>query len=416
MRTPPNRVAVVALVLLVLACIGVWLWMRPRVSLQPAGNSTEVTGPLARGTHDKTNPAGKGMESGVRSKAAELCGEAMNAALSRHVLSLKTRDDANSQVSYALSLPFAVYSEMHKLGSAELARKEFERRMEWQRSESRQAFARAKTLAPDDAGIVWLAATHCGGGAECVEAQQALLRAEPNNAAAWLMEMGWARMRDDKLAYERAFDRASASTAYDRHAGANLLAMLDSFAEVPMPRECKVPGVQSELRRDFPGEGAVDVADFVQVWAVATTQFPAYGGLTKSCKPAADAKPDTARFAGCRRILEMLAAGDSMLEQSIALALLVELAGDGPDAGRWRQRYRELQWMQAQMVDMATQRPQTATALHSLTMEDYIFDEMRAMQAALQVAGRWPPPADWLPSNEGARSLILTGRPPESSR
>jgi len=69
-----------------------------------------------------------------------------------------------------------------------------------------------------------------------------------------------------------------------------------------------------------------------------------------------------------------------------------------------------------QRMGMAIKRPQTATELRQLTMEDYIFDEIRATQAALEVAGRWPPPADWLPSDPRARSLILTGRPPESRR
>ena len=34
----------------------------------------------------------------------------------------------------------------------------------------------------------------------------------------------------------------------------------------------------------------------------------------------------------------------------------------------------------------------------------------------LAKAGRWPPPADWLPKNERARSLILTGRPPPEKK
>ena len=51
-----------------------------------------------------------------------------------------------------------------------------------------------------------------------------------------------------------------------------------------------------------------------------------------------------------------------------------------------------------------------------LTMEDYAFDEMGAMQRALEAQGLWPAPAGWLPRDERARSLIQTGRPPPDPR
>jgi hypothetical protein len=98
-----------------------------------------------------------------------------------------------------------------------------------------------------------------------------------------------------------------------------------------------------------------------------------------------------------------MADGDTLIEQSIALPMLVQLAGDGDDAMRWRERYRNNKWLIANLG-----KP----VFKGLTMEDYTFDEASAMQRALEAANRWPPPADWLPQDERARSLILTGRPP----
>ena len=96
-----------------------------------------------------------------------------------------------------------------------------------------------------------------------------------------------------------------------------------------------------------------------------------------------------------------------MLDQSIALSMLVELAGDGDDAMRWRERYRNHKWLVAHMG-----KP----VFEGLTMEDYAFDEIGAMQRALEVKGLWPAPPDWLPENKRDRSLILTGRPPEDKK
>ena len=48
--------------------------------------------------------------------------------------------------------------------------------------------------------------------------------------------------------------------------------------------------------------------------------------------------------------------------------------------------------------------------------EDYSLEEVNALQAVLEATGRWPPPPDWLPSDEHERSLILTGHPPAKKK
>ena len=45
-------------------------------------------------------------------------------------------------------------------------------------------------------------------------------------------------------------------------------------------------------------------------------------------------------------------------------------------------------------------------------VEDSSLEEVDSLRAVLEARNRWPPPADWLPDDERARSLILIGRPP----
>ena len=332
----------------------------------------------------------------------------MMAALRTRAASLKQRQDAQSQLGYALTAPLTMYWEIAQAGEQDDA-EAVQRRFDRQRIETQKAFARARELAPDNADIRWLAAIQCGVDEACQGVRQELLEAEPDNAAAWLREMAWARMRNDNAAVDRAFQRASEAPRYDRHAGASQLAILESFSTVAMPAECEAQNVQSELRNRFPGEGDVGAADFLLTFAnsLAGIEAPAYMDIRRHCSPGSASRLDVGRRAACGNVLEKMAGSDGMLDQSIALSMLVELAGDGDDAMRWRERYRNHKWLFAHMG-----KP----VFKGLTMEDYAFDEMGAMQRALEAKGLWPAPPDWLPENKHDRSLILTGRPPEGKK
>lgn len=74
------------------------------------------------------------------------------------------------------------------------------------------------------------------------------------------------------------------------------------------------------------------------------------------------------------------------------------------EAAQWRERYRQHRWLMEQR-DVALDFDMSK-AYARMTE-----GEARTHQAELQRQGRWPPPADWLPKDENARSLILTGRP-----
>lgn len=412
MRNAPNRIAALAVVLLVLACIGALWWVRGSAARPPANGATRGEAPAAAGRVGEQQVVAAGGDPAGRSQAATQCGQAMADVLRDHVLSLRDRNEANAQLAYGMALPFTTHARMQREGAPAPDPERLEHLIEEQGHASRQAFERARALAPGNRDVRWLAATHCGAATACMEMQQALLEAEPDNAAAWLMALGWAEMRKDPAAAERAFERAAQATGYDRHPGANHLAMLDAFAGIRMPAACMVPGVLAELRRDLAGVGDVQATDFVLAWSMATTQMPATAGIRSRCQIKADEPRDGERRAACGRILEKMAASDTLFERGIALSLLVQLTADGPDAAQWRERYRQFQWMQAQMTDPALQGPQGILVMRQLEMEDYIIEELPAIQAALEASGRWPPPADWLPRDEHARSLVVSGGPP----
>ena len=407
MNMPPQRIAVVALVAVLLVGGAAWWWSNSLRAAQHTGHMGETSAAprlddaaTSRRPQVKSRPGQAGV--------AEQCGSAMMAAMRTHAEMLRQRRDAQSQLGYALTSPLTVYWELAQAGRQDDP-EALQRRVERQQIETRKAFARARGLAPENADIRWLAAIHCGVDEACNGLRRELLEAEPDNAAAWLREMTWARMRHDKAAVERAFRRASEASRYDRHAGASQLAILESFSAVAMPAMCEAENVQTELRRLFPGESDVGAVDFVLMTAnsLAGMEVPAYADIRQHCLPGNASGLDVARRAACGKVLEKMAESDSMLDQSIALSLLVEIAGDGDDAIRWRERYRNLKWLFAHMG-----KP----VFNVLTMEDYAFDEMGAMQRALEAKGLWPAPPDWLPTDDHARSLILSGRPPPEKK
>ncbi|MDQ3160134.1 MAG: hypothetical protein M3Q51_03820, partial [Pseudomonadota bacterium] len=143
------------------------------------------------------------------------CMDDLQVGMWQRTAELAQRSDARSQLAHALTVRFMVDPRLVTKGQE----KQLARALEQQAAVSRQAFARARALAPGDPDILWLAANHCGVGESCESVQQELMRAQPDNAAVWLMAMGWARQRDDADAERAAFERAVSSSRYDRHGG-----------------------------------------------------------------------------------------------------------------------------------------------------------------------------------------------------
>ena len=150
------------------------------------------------------------------------------------------------------------------------------------------------------------------------------------------------------------------------------------------------------------------MADWALLLGGLAGQIPPISALRQNCLPAAVEAAGKKRRANCNSIFGRLAESDSLVERAVAMDVMVQLSAGSSDAAHWRERYREQRWLMEQMAD-----PEVQSLLQP---EDHSLEEANSIRAALEASDRWPPPADWLPRNEHARSLILTGRPPPESR
>ncbi|MDI1252223.1 hypothetical protein [Thermomonas sp.] len=332
-------------------------------------------------------------------KGPDRCGIAIRDAFNVRARALAQREDASSQLAYALAVPVDETVDFERMDPVAL-----QRMLEQRTADGQRALMRAVELAPDKPDILFMAATQCRGGDACRGVQKALLAAAPDNMAAWLLEMSWAKMRNDPEASERAFERAAKATRYDTYAESALKALVEAYGGMPMPVECSSDAAKAALRRATGMDHDFRMLDQALLMGNASRVLPAYNDIRVRCMPQPGKTMGAATREGCRNILTRMADGDTLIERAIAVSTMVQLAADDPDASAWRERYRGDRWMLAQLGNSDIQR--------ILQPEDYWIDEARSLQAALEVLGRWPPPADWLPEDERSRSLIQTGRPP----
>jgi hypothetical protein len=400
MTPPPHRTALFALVLLVLVGAGTW-WLSHRnegIASPPIDRAVAASGGVAT---PLPRPVSGSLPPNLTGDHPDGCGKAIRDAFNARARLLAQREDANSQLAFAMAVPIEA-----PVDSAGMDQGAMRRALEERHAEQQRAILHAAELAPTRPDVLFLAATFCGSGDACRDVQQALLKAEPDNLAAWLRETGWAKRRGDPAAVQRAFERAAQATRNDSHADSALQALVDAYGGVPMPVECSTDAAKAAMRREMGMDHDFSMLDQALLIAGASRAgtLPSYNDIRLHCKPQPGVTMAAATWAGCRNIMTRMADGDTWIERSIALGTMVQLAADDPDASVWRERYRGDRWIIAQLADRDVQR--------LLKPEDYVLDEARAAQAALEVLGRWPPPPDWLPRDEHARSLIQTGHPP----
>ena len=327
----------------------------------------------------------------------------MMASFNARARELALRPDPASQMAYALAVPFPEGFEVDRDDQAE-----YTRRWEQRQAEARRALLRAAQLAPKDPDVLWLAATQCGTAEECRAVQASLLVAEPDNMAVWMREMEWARMRNDPDAVARAIEAAATARRLDTHVGAAHEVMLDAYGDVPLPVECTTAPARAAMRAMTGLDQDLDVADHALMLATLGLSRSASNHFRLACLPGLGKTEVVGSRANCLRISERLADEGDLLQRAVALDVLVQLNVETREAARWRERYRQSRWL------MAKSREPEVWKL--MQLEDYSLEEVNALQAVLEATGRWPPPPDWLPSDEHERSLILTGRPPPEKK
>lgn len=397
MKSRHKRIAF-AVIAILLAGAGLWRWSHVAVAhaVLPADSAATSSGEVQVVMPHTLNPSSAGMPA---SEAPDHCSMAIRDAFNVRARKLALRQDANSQLAYALATPFDESFDFAHMNPVAI-----NRAVEKRSAKTQNALLRAGELAPDKPEVLFLVANQCVGGDSCRGVQQTLLAADPDNAAAWLLEMSWARMRNDPAASERAFALAAKATRYDRYPDSALQVLMDAYGEVPLPAECSSEAARAITRRATGMNRDFSVLDQALMLAGASRVIPAINDIRLRCKPQAGVRMGVATRVGCRNIMTKMADGDNFLESAIALDTMVRLTAEDPDGSAWRERYRQFRWMYAQVGNSEVQR--------QLQPEDYAMDEVQTIQAALEASGLWPPPADWLPDDETARSLIQTGHPP----
>lgn len=400
MKMPSQRIAVVAIALLLLAGAA-WWWS---TDVKPVGQvaSVSVIAPDER-VAVAPRPASPGPAAIATEDATKRCSLAIRDAFNARALQLRNMKDGASQMAYAMAVPVDASVNVRAM-TPEALRRVLQQRAE----ENRHAFQQAVALARDDPDARWMAAHNCVGGNDCEAARLELRQAEAGNMLVWLREMEEASRNDDPAATRLAFERAASAPDYDAHTGAVQSIMRRAYGTSPLPTACGDEGVQRAMQSKMGMDlgRPFGVFDHAMVMASVNAPTPAFSPLRKLCPP--DVDRDPARREACVRILTRLAEGDIWIQRMLALDVLVQMLGDDPEAAAWRERYRENRWMMTQLAE------ENIRSL--LRPEDYWNDEARSVQAALQVAGRWPPPADWLPDEARSRSLILTGRLPQEKK
>jgi len=267
-------------------------------------------------------------------------------------------------------------------------------------------FRAARQRWPDDVELSWLALGHCGKNCDQDAEVRHLLSVDPDNAAAWMAAMSAARGDRDEQGFAYALQRAANAKFYDSRMGVVFLHARTMLARVSLPDSCRTPRQLASMRQNVGREPIDD--DFRDITAFAMEAaigMPAFSGIAKCIpRPAAPSLPDTQRRQ-CKTLLSrVVAQGDTLAEQAIAVAGLLKLETDPARLVRLRERYRQLQWLQK--VTFGNPTPE-----HYATRA-WSQGEVATMQALAIERGLWPPPPDWLPDDPRARASITGEDPP----
>jgi hypothetical protein len=251
---------------------------------------------------------------------------------------------------------------------------------------------------PTNIELAWFSALGCVTDADCKDAWRHLASLEPDNAAVWMMAMATARRTHDAPAYEQALRRAGAARVYQPHHGLVFLHARAALAGLAVPDRCRTPEQLAAMRRDLGRTPtAADWADLEAGALEAAMGGPGYSEL-KACR--ASAHPAGSDRQDCIALLSLIATGNTLVDQKLALHMLLELAPESPEGDRdLRERYRQLAWLIEQ-----TRIPRQMPAGYPAQL--WMQGEVATLQARAIAEGRWPPPADWLPADAESCALI----------
>nr|MBA3486344.1 hypothetical protein [Lysobacter sp.] len=281
---------------------------------------------------------------------------------------------------------------------------------QWSREEAGAAFTAATQRGRGDALINWMEAIDCprfAAYSEC-DAQAALLRlqrSEPDNAAVWLL--AYTRADQGSLEAEQFLDNAARATRYQVPFNDLGALMQEQYAAVDSPDMS--PLVAKALAGTF-GQGADQVPDVagINAMAIATVvAMPALSPLQLACFPPGGVEPIFVIVSACTEIYTLMSEDPPLISQRLALVNLVRITVNSPEGPGWRERLRQLHWIQSHAIQI----------LGSSAPQGYMGSvwrdgEVVAMQGLLAAAGiSSQPPGGWLPDDPRIRAYI-EGRDP----
>lgn len=250
------------------------------------------------------------------------------------------------------------------------------------RRRARSIAAAALAEAPEDPLVAQMQAWFCADAPEaCTPAQRdAWARLEPGNAAAFADAI--ARAQDDPSHLDRLLARAAGGDRYDSHYHALMLEAVAATEGAVLPP-------MTERTRDFLRSAGLPATDSMHrrvVFAGAAFALPMSNmlGISRACRPPVSAW----RARDCRIVLRRMAGAPTLIERSIAYALLARLTAGTAEGMHWAMQHRRLRWWMQQSGDVVGNEAYWEDVLR--------FGEVEAMRRALLAARRpLDPPPGW---------------------
>jgi hypothetical protein len=255
---------------------------------------------------------------------------------------------------------------------------------------------------PADQELAWLHAMHCEthSGCDYDRALAHLVNIDADNAAVWVQVAGHARRRGDHAAESAALSRAANAPFHDARSGLVYMRVRPKLTGLSVRPDCLVR-LESEIGTQLNAE---QMRDMIASSADSAFGTPSYEGVA-GCNPDLAPLPDQRRR-DCEILLRRIADGDSLLEQTLGVGMLLRLNVRFFDQVALRERYRQLLWLQNAI-------PDAASSLQFISRA-WVEGEVNFLRGVAIREGRWPPPEGWLPDSPAQRALILGQRDPDS--
>jgi hypothetical protein len=268
----------------------------------------------------------------------------------------------------------------------------------------------AAASAPDDALVQWIwaeappAESGCDAGPPCAHRDSAVVRLQPDNAAAWLPVFNAASDAGDSPATDYAIAQMALASRFDDQMGIAVKAWMDVYARYPIPASV-VPADSPDAQFDDQDRGFVSSMEFAAAMSIGP-----YQSLMRACSR--DRHPDASslRLRDCAAIGRlMMTQATSMISRQIGRGIL-RVSGQATDADL--ASARALDWRYENWTKLVFASKQDDGARLKATARDWeeTGDETQVMDRELERSGiALTPPASWQPTGRDGKPVSPLG-------